>query len=121
MHACVQVTTPLLLTLLLALLAVSNCRPQRYDQDDDDDAKYQFQWSVDDEDYDKRQLKYGHKEARDGAHTRGQYYILLPDTRLMRVEYYADDTGYHPTITFEGTAVYPETAGYARGRQSRSG
>ena len=30
--------------------------------------------------------------------------MTLPDTRIMTVEYYADETGYHPTITFEGEA-----------------
>lgn len=29
----------------------------------------------------------------------------------MRVEYYVDEWGYHPTVTFEGTAVYPSSTG----------
>lgn len=36
------------------------------------------------------------------------YYIRLPDTRLMKVDYYVDKYGYHPTITYEGEAQYPE-------------
>ena len=31
----------------------------------------------------------------------------LPDTRIMRVEYYVDDWGFHPTITYEGVAQFP--------------
>ncbi|XP_037786464.1 uncharacterized protein LOC119582321 [Penaeus monodon] len=35
------------------------------------------------------------------------YYVQLPDSRLMRVEYYSDASGFHPTVTFEGEAQYP--------------
>ncbi|XP_037773908.1 pollen-specific leucine-rich repeat extensin-like protein 4, partial [Penaeus monodon] len=35
------------------------------------------------------------------------YYVGLPDTRLMRVEYYVDEYGFHPVITYEGEAQYP--------------
>ena len=102
-----------LLYLLFAVLVLASARPQSYDSYED--AKYDFSWSVDEEDYNNNQLKYGHKEERDGHYTSGQYYVLLPDTRLMRVEYYADETGFHPSYTFEGTAVYPEDEGYSFG------
>ncbi|XP_037786465.1 leucine-rich repeat extensin-like protein 5 [Penaeus monodon] len=35
------------------------------------------------------------------------YYVQLPDSRLMRVTYYSDASGFHPTVTFEGEAQYP--------------
>lgn len=44
---------------------------------------------------------FGHRESRDGSRTEGRYYVLLPDGRKQVVTYYADETGYHPTITYE--------------------
>ncbi|XP_071547105.1 pro-resilin-like isoform X2 [Panulirus ornatus] len=67
-------------------------------------ARYSFQWDVDDPPSGNH---FGHGEQRDGANTQGSYYIKLPDTRLMRVEYYVDQTGYHPTVTYEGEAQFP--------------
>ncbi|KAF2351541.1 Insect cuticle protein [Trinorchestia longiramus] len=64
-------------------------------------AQYSFKWDVNDAESGNF---YGHQEERDGALTQGRYYVTLPDTRVMTVEYYADETGYHPTITFEGEA-----------------
>ncbi|XP_018018719.1 glutenin, high molecular weight subunit DX5-like [Hyalella azteca] len=64
-------------------------------------AQYNFKWDVNDPESGNF---YGHQEERDGALTRGRYYVTLPDTRVMTVDYYADETGYHPTITFEGEA-----------------
>ncbi|XP_071547098.1 pupal cuticle protein Edg-84A-like [Panulirus ornatus] len=71
-------------------------------------AQYSFQWDVD---HPPSGNFYGHQEHRDGDVTRGSYYVLLPDTRLMRVEYYVDQTGYHPTVTFEGEAQFPSGPG----------
>ncbi|XP_037786315.1 cuticle protein 19-like [Penaeus monodon] len=82
-------------------------------------ARYNYQWGVNDQ-YSGN--FYGQREQRNGDNTRGSYYVRLPDSRLMRVEYYVDATGYHPTITFEGEAQYPSTRGrtyaqpYARGK-----
>nr|XP_045601754.1 cuticle protein 7-like [Procambarus clarkii] len=76
-------------------------------------AQYNFQWDVNDE-YSGN--FYGHREQRDGDNTQGTYFVRLPDTRLMRVDYYADESGYHPTITYEGEAQYPSAParGYAQ-------
>ncbi|XP_069991764.1 cuticle protein 18.6-like [Penaeus vannamei] len=67
-------------------------------------ARYNYQWGVSDQ---FSGNFYGQREQRNGDNTRGSYYVRLPDSRLMKVEYYADATGYHPTITFEGEAQYP--------------
>ncbi|XP_047493502.1 zyxin-like [Penaeus chinensis] len=66
-------------------------------------ANYAFKWDVDDS---SSGNFYGHQEERDGDNTQGSYYVQLPDGRLMRVEYYVDDWGFHPTVTFEGEAKY---------------
>jgi len=70
-------------------------------------AQYTFQWDVNDQ-YSGNY--YGHQEQRDGDNTQGTYYVQLPDSRLMRVDYYADASGFHPTVTFEGEAQYPAPA-----------
>ncbi|XP_064108573.1 cuticle protein 18.6-like [Macrobrachium nipponense] len=67
-------------------------------------AQYNFQWDVNDR-YSGNY--YGHQEQRNGPTTQGRYYVRLPDTRLMRVDYYADNHGFHPSVTFEGEAQYP--------------
>lgn len=46
------------------------------------------------------QPQFGHSEQRDGYRTQGRYYVQLPDGRTQVVEYYADETGYHPTVTY---------------------
>lgn len=47
-----------------------------------------------------------------------RYYVQLPDSRLMTVEYFADETGYHPTITFEGEAQFDNGPGQFQGQPS---
>jgi len=49
---------------------------------------------------------YGHSERRNGNQVTGTYYVNLPDGRKQIVNYYADHTGYHPTVTYEGTKTY---------------
>ncbi|XP_045596003.2 pro-resilin-like, partial [Procambarus clarkii] len=76
-------------------------------------AQYTFQWDVKD-DYSGN--FYGHQEHRDGDDTKGSYYVRLPDTRLMRVDYYVDAYGFHPTVTFEGEAQYPTAPSQGYGK-----
>lgn len=44
---------------------------------------------------------YGHEEKRDGKSAEGNYYVLLPDGRRQKVEYYADNSGYHAKVSYE--------------------
>ncbi|KAK7073693.1 hypothetical protein SK128_016156 [Halocaridina rubra] len=67
-------------------------------------AQYEFQYDVSEPLYGSA---YGHSEVRDGSYTQGSYYVQLPDSRLLKVEYIADEYGYHPTITYEGEAFHP--------------
>ncbi|XP_037786317.1 pro-resilin-like [Penaeus monodon] len=73
-------------------------------------ARYNYKWEVKDK---ASRNNYGHEEHRDGALTQGSYFVHLPDSRLMRVDYYVDEYGYHPTITFEGEAKYPSPKDYS--------
>ncbi|XP_042858416.1 extensin-1-like [Penaeus japonicus] len=49
---------------------------------------------------------FGHSEVHDGYKRKGKYFVHLPDGRVQTVTYYADETGYHPTVSYEGTAHY---------------
>ncbi|XP_053639901.2 cuticle protein 7 [Cherax quadricarinatus] len=66
--------------------------------------QYKFDYAVSD---DYTGSHFGHAEERDGYVTKGKYFVHLPDGRIQTVTYYADKTGYHPTITYEGKAHYP--------------
>ncbi|KAG8226210.1 hypothetical protein J437_LFUL006311 [Ladona fulva] len=46
-------------------------------------------------------LDFGHEEAREGDEANGEYYVLLPDGRTLRVTYVANNDGYQPEIKFE--------------------
>lgn len=39
------------------------------------------------------------------------FYVQLPDTRVLRVEYTADQSGFHPVVTYEGEAQFPSGGG----------
>ncbi|XP_068246276.1 pro-resilin-like [Palaemon carinicauda] len=69
----------------------------------DTPAHYNFNYVVHDE-YSGNH--FGHEESRDGYKTEGKYFVHLPDGRLQTVTYYADETGYHPTVTYDGEAIY---------------
>ncbi|CAL4139404.1 unnamed protein product [Meganyctiphanes norvegica] len=45
----------------------------------------------------------GQAEKRENGRTTGRYYVQLPDGRTQVVTYYADHTGYHPTVSYFGT------------------
>nr|XP_027215395.1 cuticle protein 7-like [Penaeus vannamei] len=68
-------------------------------------AKYDFNYAVNDP---PSGNDFGHQEARDGDHTQGSYYVLLPDGRLQKVTYTVNgDSGYVADVTYEGEAQYP--------------
>ncbi|XP_069977407.1 pro-resilin-like [Penaeus vannamei] len=68
-------------------------------------AKYDFSYAVNDP---ASANDFGHQEARDGDHTQGSYYVLLPDGRVQRVTYSVNgDSGYVAEVTYEGEAQYP--------------
>ncbi|XP_042205033.1 pro-resilin-like [Homarus americanus] len=71
-------------------------------------AQYNFQWDVNDS---PSGNFYGHEEQRDGDNTQGSYYVQLPDGRRQLVEYFVDQFGYHPTVTYEGEATFPAGGG----------
>ncbi|CAB3363022.1 Hypothetical predicted protein [Cloeon dipterum] len=82
----------------------------------DSDAKYEFMYRVqgDNKYYGKEEddshgepSDFGHSEAREGGRTWGRYYVKLPDGRVQTVRYWADHTGYHAEVLFQGEAQHP--------------
>ncbi|XP_047474384.1 cuticle protein 7-like [Penaeus chinensis] len=71
--------------------------------------KYAFEYAVNDP---PAGNQFGHSETRDGYRTDGEYFVHLPDGRVQTVTYYADQTGYYPTVHYKGAAVYPTARAY---------
>ncbi|CAH2098613.1 unnamed protein product [Euphydryas editha] len=44
---------------------------------------------------------FGHREAKKGDNTKGQYHVLLPDGRMQQVKYSAGPEGYHANISYD--------------------
>ncbi|KAG5893655.1 hypothetical protein JTB14_028810 [Gonioctena quinquepunctata] len=70
--------------------------------DGDDDlqyaARYAFGYRIKDA---KAGNDFGHQEKRNGKSAEGSYFVLLPDGRKQKVEYWADTTGYHAKVSYE--------------------
>ncbi|XP_064088281.1 pro-resilin-like [Macrobrachium nipponense] len=68
-------------------------------------AAYNYNYLIQD---DYSGAHFGQDEVRDGYKTEGKYFVHLPDGRIQTVSYYADETGYHATVTYEGEAHYDD-------------
>nr|XP_027218680.1 cuticle protein 21-like [Penaeus vannamei] len=84
-------------------------------------AAYNYAYSVGAVDGLGRPVQFGHQEGREGDATAGRYFVVLSDGRLMTVDYYADQTGFHPTYSFQAPAgVYAAPGQASEGRESTS-
>ncbi|CAB3245177.1 unnamed protein product [Arctia plantaginis] len=61
-------------------------------------ANYEFGYRVRDSESGN---DYGHREAKSGDKTRGQYHVLLPDGRMQQVKYSAGPEGFHADISYD--------------------
>lgn len=91
----------------------------------DKDAKYEFMYRVQGDgktDYDLKSepSDFGHSEAREGDRTWGRYFVKLPDGRVQTVKYWADHTGYHAEVLFQGEAKHPDDPLKDGGKESFS-
>ena len=65
-------------------------------------AHYKFDWAVND---DYTYVNMGQYEGRDGDHTKGNYWVVLPDGRKQNVDYKVDGySGYVADVTYDGYA-----------------
>merc|ERR1712210_48493 len=74
----------------------------------DEISPYTFNYAVAD-DYSKS--NFNAAESNDGTGVvEGSYSVALPDGRVQHVAYHANDIdGYVAEVTYDGTAVYPES------------
>ncbi|XP_037785612.1 pro-resilin-like [Penaeus monodon] len=98
------------ITIILVVLAAAAAQgnPQGYNiqgpgglgsQSASVPANYAFQWEVDDA---ASNNFFGQEEQREDVNTQGSYFVQLPDGRRLKVDYFVDDTGYHPSVSYEG-------------------
>nr|XP_053635416.1 pro-resilin-like [Cherax quadricarinatus] len=87
--------------LMCMLVAAGVALPVGYDVP----IPYNFNYGVSAGD-----TNFGQQESGDGSNVKGTYYVNLPDGRVQTVAYWADGSGYHPTVTYQGTASYPSYA-----------
>merc|ERR1712156_763000 len=78
----------------------------------DEVSPYTFTYAVAD---DYSNAAFNADETSDGAGTvSGSYSVALPDGRTQHVKYHSNEyDGYVAEVTYEGTAVYPDTPAYA--------
>jgi len=64
---------------------------------------YKSEWAVKD---DYSSVDMGQFEGHEGRHTKGFYYVLLPDGRRQIVDYYVDgDSGFVADVRYVGNGV----------------
>ncbi|XP_071531702.1 pro-resilin-like [Panulirus ornatus] len=72
---------------------------------------YNFQYGVS-----SGPTNFGQWEGGDGhGNVHGKYYVNLPDGRVQKVSYKANGAGYHPVVSYVGTAKYPASYGHGSG------
>ncbi|CAL4206097.1 unnamed protein product, partial [Meganyctiphanes norvegica] len=64
---------------------------------------------------------YGHAAMRNGVRQDGQYFVLLPDKRLMTVKYYADASGFHPVVSYEPVTLNGMLQDFRIGAEAKGG
>ncbi|XP_008469526.1 pro-resilin-like [Diaphorina citri] len=74
--------------LFVSFVALVSCRPQVEDPAGEKPSPYQFEYKVEDQ---PNTLYFGANEnGNEAGRVEGKYYVLLPDGRLMTVNYYVD-------------------------------
>ncbi|KAL1451845.1 hypothetical protein WDU94_006181 [Cyamophila willieti] len=91
--------------LFVSLVALVSCRPQKEDPAGEKPSPYQFEYKVEDQ---PNTLYFGANESgNEAGRVEGKYYVLLPDGRVMTVNYYVDgESGFVPTITFDQNSPF---------------
>ncbi|KAG7158018.1 pro-resilin-like [Homarus americanus] len=88
--------------LMCMLVAVGVALPGGYQPSYNVPIPYTFNYGVT-----AGNNNFGQHESGDGRNVRGKYYVHLPDGRVQTVGYRADGSGFHPTVSYQGTASHP--------------
>ncbi|KAI5720885.1 hypothetical protein M8J77_012930 [Diaphorina citri] len=109
-HTYLKMQKVLCSLLFVSFVALVSCRPQVEDPAGEKPSPYQFEYKVEDQ---PNTLYFGANEnGNEAGRVEGKYYVLLPDGRLMTVNYYVDgESGFVPTISFE-----PNSSPFGKGR-----
>ncbi|XP_053635401.1 cuticle protein 10.9-like [Cherax quadricarinatus] len=91
--------------LMSILVAAGVALPGGYQQPSYAPIPYNFNYDVN-----AGATNFGQQESGNGGNAKGSYWVQLPDGRLERVDYWADGSGYHATVSFQGTAKHPSYA-----------
>ncbi|XP_063536076.1 cuticle protein 10.9-like [Cydia strobilella] len=93
----------LLCVLVVVCVVVRQATAAPAPQQEDPPMPYEYKYDVEDQ---EKALFFGANEAGDAAgKVNGGYKVLLPDGRLMTVEYTVEgDSGFVPKISFEDNA-----------------
>ncbi|GBP26878.1 Pro-resilin [Eumeta japonica] len=82
-------------------------------------ANYNFEYMVNDHHHG---TDFGHHEERQDETARGEYHVVLPDGRKQTVNYEADERGFKPRVSYQGSEGYDSNAQLAgNGFGARSG
>ncbi|CAH0564908.1 unnamed protein product [Brassicogethes aeneus] len=103
-----------LLAIVVRCAPQSLIRPIRPYDDQSAPTPYDFNYKVDNA---PTNTYFGQNEAADPAgRVVGQYYVYLPDGRLMTVDYTVDgESGFVPRISFQNQAPIPSPIAPIRG------
>ncbi|XP_063364120.1 cuticle protein 18.6-like [Cydia amplana] len=93
----------LICALVMVCVAVRQATTAPAAQQEDPPMPYEYKYDVEDQ---EKALFFGANEAGDAqGKVNGGYKVLLPDGRLMTVEYTVEgDSGFVPKISFEDNA-----------------
>ncbi|XP_063624687.1 cuticle protein 10.9-like [Cydia splendana] len=93
----------LICTLVVVCVAVRQASAAPAPQQEDPPMPYEYKYDVEDQ---EKALFFGANEAGDAqGKVNGGYKVLLPDGRLMTVEYTVEgESGFVPKISFEDNA-----------------
>ncbi|MCL4128152.1 UNVERIFIED_CONTAM: hypothetical protein GTU68_018382, partial [Idotea baltica] len=99
-----------LLSVTFALPAPSGSEENYGDQHSGShEGSYEFTYNVHDS---SDELDFGHHETKSDDRVEGYYYVLLPDSRLQRVNYYVDGySGFVAEVAYEGSAEFDDHYG----------
>ncbi|XP_045106394.1 uncharacterized protein LOC123501562 [Portunus trituberculatus] len=92
------------LLIAAAVVAVGKCYPAKLNNINEPTipAKYDFKYDVNAE---AEGTSFSHQESRDNDLTKGNYEVQLPDGRIQKVTYTADENGFVAEVEYVGDVL----------------